>query len=104
MPRQRSSSGSKFLPMRIQASPGSAAESNYYHKAALPGGSWAMPKAIAPGIDPAPLDDLMFHGGKVVPKMEFQNIYLGGSASWKGSDIELIDASILRAMRDKRLD
>jgi hypothetical protein len=63
-----------------------------------------MPKAIAPGIDPSPLDDLIFHGGKVVPQMEFQNIYLGGQASWKASDIDSIDRAIKLAMRDRRLE
>lgn len=92
------------LPMRIQARPGSEAEKQYYHGSALPSGAWAMPKLIAPGINPAPLDDLMFHGGKVVPQMEFQNIYLGGAASWQASDITAIDAAISRAMRHKRLN
>lgn len=93
----------KSMPMRIQARPGSRAEAAYYLKAALPGVKLPRPKAIARGIDPAPLDDLMYHGGKVVPQMEFQNIYLGGSAAWKASDIESIDGAILHAMRHKRL-
>ena len=67
-------------PMRIQARAGSSAEKKYYEKSALPGGIWPMPKVLAPGIDPSPLDDLMFHGGKVVPQMEFQNIYLGSNS------------------------
>jgi hypothetical protein len=91
-------------PMRIQARYGSAAEKNYYQKSALPGGAWPMPKAIAPGIDPSPLDDLMFHGGKVVPQMAFQNIYLGGDASWTAPDIDSIDRAINMAMRDRRMN
>lgn len=91
-------------PMRIQARPGSAAEAAYYQRAALPGGAWPQPKAIAPGIDPSPLDDLMFHGGKVVPQMEFQNIFLGGQASWLASDIASIDKAIQRAMNHKKLN
>jgi hypothetical protein len=63
-----------------------------------------MPKAIADGIDPSPLDDLMFHGGKVVPQMEFQNIYLGGDSSWTPSDMESIDRAINMAMRDRRMN
>ena len=90
-------------PMRIQARQGSLAEKNYYANSALPS-AWPMPKAIAPGISPAPLEDLIFHGGKIVPQMEFQNIYLGGSASWKASDIESIDSAINVAMRDRRLN
>ena len=63
-----------------------------------------MPKAIAPGVNPAPLDDLIFHGGKTVPQMEFQNIFLGSATDWKQSDIASIDAAITLAMRDKRLN
>jgi hypothetical protein len=95
---------SQAMPMRIQARPGSAAERLYYQRSALPGGAWPQPKAIAPGIDPAPLEDLMFHGGRVVPQMEFQNVYLGGNDSWTDNDIGSIDAAILRAMRHKRLN
>jgi hypothetical protein len=91
-------------PMRIQARYGSVAEKKYYQKSALPGGAWPMPKAIAPGIDPSALDDLMFHGGRVVPQMEFQNIYLGGDASWKASDIDSINRAINMAMRDRRMN
>lgn len=94
----------KSLPMRIQARPGSKAESAYFAKSTLPGLAWPMPKAIAPGIDPAPMEDLIFHGGKVVPRMEFQNVYLGGSASWSERDLKLIDGAIQRAMQHKQLD
>lgn len=90
-------------PMRIQARPGSEAEKAYW-ASSLPGGAWPMPKAIANGIDPAPLEDLIFHGGKVVAKMEFQNVYLGDSAAWNASDVKSIDAAILRAMQHKELN
>jgi hypothetical protein len=91
-------------PMRIQARKGSVAERRYYTKSALPSGVWPKPKAIAPGIDPSPLDDLIFHGGKVVPQMEFQNIFLGSSAHWKQSDITNINSAIGRALQEKRLN
>jgi hypothetical protein len=89
--------------MRIQARPGSPAE-RYYINSTLPQGGWPKPGAIAPGISPKPLDDLIFHGGKIVPQMEFQNIFLGGQTSWKASDIDLIDDSIFAAMRDDNLN
>ena len=38
---------SSFLPMRIQARPGSIAEQRYYLKSALPGLAWPSPKVIA---------------------------------------------------------
>ena len=90
-------------PMRIQARKDSAAEKFYYAQSALPH-AWPMPKVIAPGISPAPLEDLIFHGGKIIPQMEFQNVYLGGTDSWKASDISSIDTAINLAMRDRRLN
>src|SRR5262245_9041553 len=91
-------------PMRIQARKGSAAEKKYYVNSALPSGVWPMPKAIAPGILPSVLDDLIYHGGKVVSQMEFQNIFLGSSADWKQSDISNIDSAITRAMQEPLLN
>jgi hypothetical protein len=92
------------VPMRIQARKGSLIEQRYFESSALPGGAWPDPKAIAPGINPAPLEDLIFHGGKVVPQMEFQNIFLGSSGDWPSGDIDNIDRAIGLAMRDKRLN
>src|SRR5271166_1622113 len=91
-------------PMRIQARKGSLAEKRYYHNSALPGNRWPMPEEIAPGIDPAPLEDLIFHGGRVVPQMEFQNVYLGETEDWSRNDIESIDSAITLAMRDQDLN
>jgi len=91
-------------PMRIQARPGSLAERRYYHNSALPKGGWPKPEVIAPGISPKPLDDLIFHGGKIVPQMEFQNVFLGGQASWQASDIDSINSAITLAMQDRRLN
>lgn len=91
-------------PMRIQARQGSMAERRYYTKSALPSGPWPNPKAIAPGITPSVLDDLIYHGGKIVPQMEFQNVFLGSAADWSASDVTSIDTAITRAMQDKRLN
>jgi hypothetical protein len=93
-----------MYPMRIQARHGSKVEQYYYPSSRLPGSRWPDPKAIAPGIKPSPLDDLIFHGGKVVPRMVFQNIYLGSKTDWQPRDIALIDASIKLAMQDRRLN
>jgi predicted SnoaL-like aldol condensation-catalyzing enzyme len=62
---------------------------------------WAQPDAIAGGIPPDASADLVFHGGKTVPQMEFQNIFLGGQASWLASDIDSIDTAITLAMQDR---
>ncbi|MEQ1516786.1 MAG: hypothetical protein ABL931_09885 [Usitatibacteraceae bacterium] len=89
-------------PMRIQARKGSKAERLYF-SSALPN-AMSSPRAIAPGINPSVMDDLIYHGGKVVPQMEYQNVYLGGEASWQGSDIASIDTATKLAMTDKRLN
>jgi hypothetical protein len=91
--------------MRIQARPGSLAEARHYHKLGQPeGGGWAERGAIAGGIPPERAADLVFHGGKIVPQMEFQNVFLGGQASWLASDIDHINTAIGLAMQDRRLN
>src|SRR6202047_2398248 len=71
--------------MRIQARPGSLVEARNY---CYPQRGGVQPDAIARGIPPDASADLVFHGGKTVPQMEFQNVFLGGQASWRpaGSD------------------
>jgi hypothetical protein len=83
--------------MRIQARPGSPVEARHYRH---PDGRWAMSDEIARGIPPDASADLTFHGGKTVPQMEFQNIFLGGKASWLASDIDSINTAITLAMQD----
>jgi hypothetical protein len=89
--------------MRIQARPGSPVEARYYryleHNSAQ-----LNPDAIAPGIAPDASADLVFHGGKTVPQMVFQNVFLGGQASWLASDIDQINTAITLAMQDRRLN
>src|ERR1700751_1733952 len=86
--------------MRIQARPGSPVERRHYR---YPEHRWAQldPDAIAPGIPPDASADLVFHGGKTVPQMEFQNVFLGGKASWLASDIDSINTPITLAMHDR---
>lgn len=91
------------IPMRVQVRPGSAVE-RYYLRAARRGAAWPRTRSLALGVVPEPLEDLVFHGGKVAPQMEFQNIYLGGADSWAEQDVDFIDNAILRAMRHKRLN
>src|ERR1700730_14029441 len=98
------SSEATAWPMRIQARKGSPAEKRYYYGSALPGKRWEMPEQIAPGIDPAPLEDLIFHGGRVVPQMVFQNVYLGEAQDWAENDIASIDSAITLAVQDRDLN
>src|SRR5712671_5231877 len=90
--------------MRIQARPGSLAEARHYHKVAQPEGGWTEPGAIAGGILADASADLVFHGGKIVPQMEFQNVFLGGQDSWQASDIDAINTAITMAMQDRKLN
>jgi len=89
--------------MRIQARPGSPVEARYYRYADN-GGAQPDPEAIAPGLRPDASADLVFHGGKTVPQMVFQNIFLGGHASWLAADIDQINTAITLAMQDRRLN
>lgn len=82
-------------PMRIQARKGSDAERYYDQDSPRP----PRPSALAPGLSPAPEEDLLFHGGNTVPQMLFQNVFLGGNGVWEASDITSIDDGSRRAMR-----
>jgi hypothetical protein len=91
-------------PMRIQVLPGSEAEYLHYRASERYSGELIRRKALAPGVTPSPQDDLVFRGGKVVPQMGFQNIYLGRSSDFAPGDVEVIDDAITRVMRDERLN
>jgi hypothetical protein len=92
-----------FRPMRVQVRQNSKAERSYQATRGLPGSTMPMPKVIAPGIDPSPLHDLIFHGGKVTPNMHYKNFYLGG-ASWAEQDVASIDTALSSAMGDTKLN
>ncbi|TDO06590.1 hypothetical protein EV580_6690 [Mycobacterium sp. BK086] len=89
-------------PMRIQVAPGSQAEYCYYRNEARRTDE-DVREALAPGVSASPKDDLVFHGGKVLPQMGFQNIYLGRGGDFAPGDVENIDDAITRLMRDKQL-
>jgi hypothetical protein len=90
-------------PMRIHVLPGSEAEYNHYRAAARHSDVRIEREALAPGVTASPLDDLIFRGGKVVPQMGYQNIYLGRSSDFAPGDVESIDDAIARVMRDEQL-
>ena len=64
-------------PMRVSLAQGSKAEKGFRRRATMP-----TPAAIAPGVPPTPEHDLLFHGGKLLPDLEYVNFYVGGSNSW----------------------
>lgn len=90
-------------PMRIQVAPGSEAEYRHYRSAARRSGEIFVREALAPGVSASPKDDLIFRGGKTLPRMGFQNVYLGHRSDFAGGDVESIDDSITRLMRDAQL-
>ncbi len=102
MPRNAAYSG--FHPMKVQVKSGTYADSYYRDNAALPGDPFAKAKAIAPGTAPSPIHDLIFHGGKTVADMRFQNLFVGDTQSWRQSDLDLINRAINTAMTDTRLN
>ncbi len=89
--------------MRIQVLPGSEAEYHHYRAAARHSDEGIEREALAPGVRASPQDDLIFRGGKVLPQMGFQNIYLGRSSDFAPGDVESIDDAIMRVMRDEQL-
>lgn len=91
-------------PMKVQVRTNSRSGNYYQKNAGLPGVHLPHPSAIAPGVNPAPLHDLIFHGGKTLPQMQYKNFYVGGAASWKASDIASIDAALAAAMGDRQLN
>ena len=91
-------------PMKVQVRPHSKAEKLYHAARGLPGNQMPMPKAIASGIDPSPLHDLIYHGGKVIPNMHYKNFFVGGTTSWAESDMASIDTALSAAMRDASLN
>jgi hypothetical protein len=90
-------------PMRIQVMPGSEAEYHHYRAAARHSDQSIEREALAPGVTASPQDDLVFRGGKVVPRMGFQNVYLGRSSDFAPGDVASIDDAIARVMRDEQL-
>jgi hypothetical protein len=90
-------------PMRIQVAPGSEAEYRHYRTVRRRSGEDITPEALPAGVSASPKDDLVFRGGKVLPQMAFQNIYLGRASDFAPGDIESIDDAITRLMRDEQL-
>ncbi|HEV7682064.1 MAG TPA: hypothetical protein VGO68_08075 [Pyrinomonadaceae bacterium] len=91
------------LPMRIQVAPGSEAEFRHFRRAERRAGRSLEREALAPGVSSSPKDDLVFRGGKTLPQMGFQNIYLGHAKDFAKGDVEAIDDGITRVVRDEQL-
>ena len=90
-------------PMRVQVSPGSEAEYRHYRTLVRRSDRKVQREALAAGVSASPQDDLIFRGGKTLPHMGFQNVYLGRSSDFAPGDVESIDDAITRLMRDEQL-
>jgi hypothetical protein len=95
---------STTYPMKVQVRAHSRSGHYYKKNAGLPGVHMPHPTAIAPGVNPSPLHDLIFHGGKTLAQMQYKNFFIGGAASWEASDIASIDTALAAAMRDRQLN
>jgi hypothetical protein len=62
------------------------------------------PAALASGIPSTPDHDLVFHGGKTIPNLNFANCYVGGKDAWNDSDVANINNAIKAIMTDRRLN
>src|SRR5687767_11383360 len=81
--------------------PGSEADRRY-REWATSGAQLRKSKARAAAVIGP--NDLVRHGGRIVPQSIFRNVFLGGSEKWKDADVTQIDDSIALAMRDRRLE
>lgn len=90
-------------PMRVQVAPGSEAEYRHFRTAIQRSGERFEREALAAGVSASPQDDLIFRGGKTLPRMGFQNIYLGHPSDFAAGDVESIDDAITRLIRDEQL-
>lgn len=102
MPKKDDETNFPF-PMRVQVAPGSEAEYRHYRTVARRTGEAIAREALAPGVSASPKDDLIFRGGKTLPQMGFQNIYLGRNSDFAAGDVEAIDDAITRVVRDESL-
>lgn len=92
--------GDRYVrPLRVFVGPGTKAEKSFRSQALMP-----EPEALAPGIQPSPDHNLVFHGGKTISDLVFTNFYVGGSDAWDPSDIQSIDQALAAAMSDQNLN
>jgi len=87
------------LPMRVTLAHGSKAEKGFRRRATIP-----EPEVLAPGLHPTPAHNLLFHGGNLLPDLEFFDFFVGGAAAWQQADIQSIDQGLEKAMTDQHLN
>jgi hypothetical protein len=90
-------------PLNVNVLPGSITAKLCRSYAGLPG-RVPQQKAIAPGLQPTPEQDLRFRGGKTIAQLIFTNFFLGGSNAWNATDRQSIDRALAAAMSDRNLN
>jgi hypothetical protein len=90
--------------MNVVVARGSLAEAISRKWAEEPIGTTVQPGALAAGIPATPAHDLVFHGGKTIPQLNFANCYVGGEGAWNSGDVANIDNAIKAIMTDRRLN
>src|SRR5215470_10401259 len=92
--------GNRYVrPLRVYIGPHTKAEKSFRSQALMP-----EPEALAPGIQPSPDHNLVFHGGHTISDLVFTNFYVGGSGAWDPNDIQSIDQALAAAMSDQNLN
>jgi hypothetical protein len=89
------------IPMNVTLLQSSDAEAKYRIRA---GATMTSHRALAPGLQPMPAHDLVFHRGKTIVDLSYTNFYVGGEPAWKPADVENIDQSLAAAMTDDGLN
>ncbi|XGV98362.1 MAG: TolB family protein [Leptolyngbya sp. BL-A-14] len=64
----------------------------------------ASSASVADGFVPTPDQKIDYYGGKTIPNLQFENLYLGGSQSWNPTEIQEINTSLAAAMSDSHLN
>jgi hypothetical protein len=97
-------------PLNIQILPASLAEEKYQPSAEdrdrTPENSPDGERRSGTQGNTAPKsapDDLVYHGGKVIPNLSFMNVYVNGNA-WEDDDVENIDRALAAAMSEPSLN
>jgi hypothetical protein len=91
--------GTLIRPMRVFVGHKTKAEKGFRSRVAMP-----QPTVLAPGLPATPDHDLVFHGGKTIQNLVFENFYVGGSNAWQATDIQSIDQALAAALSDTDLN
>lgn len=63
-----------------------------------------LASALAPGFRATTRHDLIYHGGRTLPDLQYFNFFVGGSSAWSASDLKNINDSLAAAMTDAHLN